>query len=68
MGFWEIENCGIETRDTVILTEEENEALKKLKESISYTGHGYKVGIPWKEDKPRLPHNHQTALSRLCNT
>ena len=39
-GFWEIENCGIETHDTVILIEEENEALKKLKESISYTRHG----------------------------
>ena len=35
-GFWEIENCGIEKHDTAIFTEEENEALKKLKESISY--------------------------------
>ena len=34
---------------TLIFTEEENEALKKLKESISYTGNGYKVGVPWKE-------------------
>ena len=39
-GFWEVENCGIEGHDTVILTEERNEALKKLKESISYTGNG----------------------------
>ena len=67
-GFWEIESCGIEKHDTVIFTEEENEVLKKLKESISYTGNGYKVGVPWKEDKPVLPDNHHTALSRLCNT
>lgn len=67
-GFWEIENCGIEGHDTVIFTEEENEALEKLKGSICYTGKGYKVGVPWKEDKPRLPDNCQTALSRLCNT
>jgi len=67
-GFWEIESCGIERHDTVIFTEEENEALKKLKESISYSGNGYKVGVPWKEDKPLLADNHHTALSRLCNT
>ena len=66
--FWEIESCGIEKHDTVIFTEEENEVLKKLKESITYTGNGYKVGVPWKEDKPVLPDNHHTALSRLCNT
>lgn len=66
-GFGEIENCGIEGHDTVIFTEEENEALEKLKGSIRYTGKGYKVGVPWKEDKPRLPDNCQTALSRLCN-
>ena len=39
-GFWEIENCGIEGHDTVIFTEEENEALEKLKGSICYTGKG----------------------------
>ena len=66
-GFWEIENCGIENHDTVIFTEEENEALRKLKESISYTGNGYKEGVPWKEHKRPLPDNRHTALSRLCN-
>ena len=67
-GFWEIENCGIEGHDTVIFTEEESEALEKLKGSIRYTGKGYKVGVPWKEDKPRLPGNCHKALPRLCNT
>ena len=52
----------------MIFTEEENEALKKLKESISYTANGYRVGVPWNEDKPLLPDNHHTALSWLCNT
>ena len=52
----------------MIFTEEENEALKKLKESISYTGNGHKVGVPWTKDKPLLADNHRTALSRLCNT
>ena len=67
-GFWGIENCGIERHDTVIFTEEENKALKKLKESISYTGNRYNVGVPWKEDKPLVPDNYHTTLSRSCNT
>ena len=32
---WEIESCCIERYDTVIFTEEESDALKKLKEWIS---------------------------------
>ncbi|PFX16125.1 hypothetical protein AWC38_SpisGene19627 [Stylophora pistillata] len=40
--FWKIENCGIERLDTVIFTEEEKKAMKRLKESVSYTGNGYK--------------------------
>ena len=66
--FWEVENCGTERVDNVIFTEEENEVLKKLKASIHYTGNGYKVGVPWKEDKPLLPNNCRTALIRLRNT
>ena len=53
--FCEIENCGIERHDAVIITEEENEVLKKLKESIRYTGNGYQVGVSWKDEKPLLP-------------
>ena len=44
--FWEVENCGLEGQDTLIVTKE-NEALKKVKESICYTGKGYRVGVPW---------------------
>lgn len=65
--FWEIENRGLDGHDTPIFTEEENEAMKKLKESIRYTGKGYKVSVPWKEDKPQLPDNSHTALSWLFN-
>ena len=36
----------------MVFTIEGNGALKKLKESISYTGNTYKVGVPWKDDKP----------------
>ena len=49
-------------------TEEESETLRKLGDSISYTGERYKVGVPWKDNKPELPDNRHTAVSRLCNT
>ena len=44
----------------MIFPEEENKALKKLKELIRYTGNGYKVGV-------LLPDNHHTALFQICN-
>ena len=36
--FWEVENCGTESCDTKIFTKEESETLRKLGDSISYTG------------------------------
>ena len=42
--------------------------LNKLKEYICYTGKGYRVGVPWKKDKPQLSENRHTALTRLCGT
>jgi len=66
--FWEVENCGIERCDTKIFTKEESETLRKLENSISYTGERYKVGVLWKDDRPELPDNRHTVLTRLCNT
>ena len=66
--FWDVENCGIERCDTKIFTKEESETLRKLENSISYIGERYKVGVPWKDNRPELPDNRHTALTRLCNT
>ena len=63
--FWEVENCGTESCDTKIFTEEESETLRKLGDSISYTGERYKVGVLRKDNKPELPDNRHTAMSRL---
>ena len=41
----------------MILTKEENDPLKKLKESTSYNGNIYKVEVPWKDDKPLFRRN-----------
>ena len=66
--FWEIESCGVESKDTLICSEEETSAVRKLEESITYSNGRYKIGIPWKEHGVKLPDNRQTAMTRLCNT
>ena len=41
-----------------------------MEESISYdnlTGR-YKIGVPWKQDRPALTNNHEVAVSHLHNT
>ena len=47
-----------------LMIEEEH----KAEESITYTGDKSKVGVPWRESKPRVPGNRHAALSRLCKT
>ena len=44
--------------------------MKKVKESISYDSSAcrYKVGVPWKEDRPILSDNWEAAISRLRST
>ena len=68
--FWEVEACGTEANDTRIYTEEENEALARVKDSLSYdaTTNRYTVGVPWKPNRSQLPDNRKQATSRLCNT
>ena len=41
--------------------------MKRVKESVTYnrSTYGYKVGVPWKEDRPTLPDNREAAVSRL---
>ena len=68
--FWEIETYGSEGNDIRICTEEEQLAMKKVKQSVTYNRSTcrYKVGVPWKEDRPTLPDNREAAFSRLRNT
>lgn len=68
--FWEIESCGTDVYDSKIYTQNDNVALKKVEESISYesTTCRYKIGVPWKDNRPKLPSNRETAISRLCST
>ena len=65
---WEVENCGTERCDNMIFTKEESATLRKLESSVSYTGERYKVGVPRKDNRPKLPDNCHTALTRLSYT
>ena len=67
--FWEIEKCGTEAQEARVYNEE-NAALRKMEDSISYDAkkQRYKIVIPWKDDHPHLPDNYQMAVTRLLNT
>ena len=68
--FWEIETYRSERNDIRVCTEEEQLAMKKVEGSISYdsTACRYKIGVPWKEDRPALPDNREAAVSRFLST
>jgi hypothetical protein len=68
--FWEVESYGTDNMNSTVHTAEDKEALKKVKESISHNSatSRYKIAIPWKENRPKLPDNKNNALSRLGST
>lgn len=65
--FWEIEDDGLQAK-TKTLKLEDKVALETLKKSIKFEDGRYEVGVPWKEEKPFMPDNYETALRRLQNT
>ena len=65
--FWEIEDDGLQVK-TKILKPEDQVALEALKKSIKFEDGRYEIGVPWKEEKPLMPDNYETALRRLQNT
>lgn len=65
--FWEIEDDGLQVK-TKMLKPEDQVALEALKKSIKFEDGRYEIGVPWKEEKPLMPDNYETALRRLQNT
>ena len=45
----------------------EMEAMKTVNETRKYDGVRYEVGIPWKNNEPKLDDNYALALKRLTN-
>ena len=66
--FWEVENYDTDGNGAKVYTEEEQLVLKKMESSISHDGTRYKIGVPWKENRPKLKDNYEEASARLCNT
>jgi hypothetical protein len=50
---------------TILPTPEEQKALKKASDSVTFNVVRYSVKIPWKGDKPELPDNKPSAVKRL---
>lgn len=65
--FWEIENVTSPDEMPMVRTEDQL-AMKKVENSLTYDNQMYRVGIPWVKYKPVLPDNYEMALSRLENT
>ena len=65
--FWEIEDIS-SPHETPIIRIEDQLAVKKLENSLTYENQMYRVSVPWKTNKPELPDNYEMALSRLENT
>ena len=65
--FWEIEDTP-SSKEQPIIRVEEKSALNKLATSLCYDDKMYRLGIPWREDKTKLPGNYKMALQRLENT
>ena len=64
--FWEIADVPSRYVPTVRL--EDQLAIKKVENSLSYDNKMYRVGVPWKTNDTALPDNYEMALSRLENT
>ena len=66
-NFWEIESAGTEIQPR-ILSQEEKEALEKVKKSLVKVEGRYQVGVPWRGERPKMPDNRVMAISRLRST
>ena len=65
--FWEIEEVST-PKETSVMSIEERSAMRTVEESNTYENSMYRVGIPWRADRPTLPDSYNMALQRLENT
>ena len=59
------EDVGVRAEETVTFTPSEQHAVDKMNETCRRVESGYELGLLWKDDKPQLPNNYETALCRL---
>ena len=63
--FLEIDSFGVCAEETVTFTGSEQHAVDKMNETCRRVESGYELGLLWKDDKPQLPNNYETALCHL---
>ena len=64
--FWETED-GQLFKEIPIVRIDEQIAMKKVGKSMEYENHMYRVGVPWKDNKPSLPDNYGLVFHKPEN-
>ena len=62
---WEIDSFGVRVEATTSYTRSEQRAVDIMNETCRRVESGYELGLLWKADRPPLPNNFKSALSRL---
>ena len=62
---WEIDSFGVRAEATTSYTRSEQRAVDIMNETCRRVESGYELGLLWKADRPPLPNNFKSALSRL---
>jgi hypothetical protein len=62
---WEIDSFGVRVKATTSYTRSEQRAVDIMNETCRRVESGYELGLLWKTDRPPLPNNFKSALSRL---
>ena len=61
----DLEVIQIRRSEESLMSREEQEALKKVSQSLSYNGDRYQAAVPWKDKEPQLVSNYAAAMQRL---
>ena len=65
--FWEIESIPCD-KISPMLNHEEKHAVAQVESSCVHKEDGFSVGIPWRNGRPNLPNNFNSAYKRMQNT
>lgn len=60
--FWKLETPGISESVTV---NDDDKAPQKFNDTVRFEDGRYQVTLPWKDESPLLPTNHELAMGRL---
>ena len=64
-GFLNNENFGTTPNLALPISKEDVAAIGMFRESVTFTGERYRIGLPWRPGQPDLPDNSRAALRRF---